>query len=144
MPVSAQTQEQACAAPSNRVPSSAPVRSSRGMPPLGILEQGLLRDAGGGRLKPGHPEPVGFLVEGVGDLGQEDQGREPVAVAVPHLVEAVVAEAHQLEGDAPPQPGPGRFVPLVHVEVEEGGVEGEVPLPEDLGEALHPLTYVGG
>ena len=60
-------------------------------------------------------------------------------------MEAVVAEAHQVEGDAPPQPGPGRFVPRPSVpELDERGVEGEVPLPEELGEALHPPAYVGG
>ena len=39
LPVSAQSQEAALAAPSNRVPLTASVRSSTGMPPSGILRK---------------------------------------------------------------------------------------------------------
>ena len=60
---------------------------------FGYPEQGVLRDVGGGRLQPGHPDLVGLRVEGLGGLGQQCQGREPIAVAVPHLVQTLVADA---------------------------------------------------
>ena len=59
-------------------------------------------------------------------------------------METVVAEAHQVEGDAPPQPGPRRFVFGLRPEFDYRRVEGEVPLPEEIGESLHPRAYVGG
>ena len=43
-----------------------------------------------------------------------------------------------------PQPGPGRFVFGLRPELDHRRVEGEVALPEEIGEALHPRAYVGG
>ena len=45
--------------------------------------------------------------------------------------------------DAPPEPGEGRFLPLVHVELDEGGVEGEVAFLEEPDELHQPPAGIG-
>ena len=72
------------------------------MPPWGILSNVSCGMRSAADSSQATRIPSGAFVVGVGGLDQQGHGREPLAVAVPHLVEAVVAEAHQVEGDALP------------------------------------------